>query len=87
VPLQCGLSNLALESAMTAARITAIVLLVAGALALVYGGFSYTSEDTAAKLGPVELKVETEKRVNVPLWAGVAAIVAGGLVLVGASRK
>lgn len=72
---------------MGAARITAIVVIVAGILALVYGGFSYTKEDTAAKLGPLELKVEQKKTVNIPMWAGIAAIVGGGLVLVGAGRK
>ena len=72
---------------MGAARITAIVVIVAGIQALVYGGFSYTKEDTAAKLGPLELKVEQKKTVNIPMWAGIAAIVGGGLVLVGAGRK
>lgn len=68
-------------------RIVAIVAIVAGALALLYGGFSYTTENTAAKLGPLELKVEEKNRVNVPVWAGVSAIVAGGLVLLGVGRK
>ena len=68
-------------------RIAAIVILVAGVLALAYGGFSYTSKDTAAKLGPLEIKVEKENRVNVPVWAGVAAIVVGGLLFVGAPRR
>ncbi|OWQ93822.1 hypothetical protein CDN99_05145 [Roseateles aquatilis] len=68
-------------------RIIAVILIVAGVLGLVYGGFSYTKENTAAKVGPIELKVEETKRVNVPLWAGIAAIVGGGLVLLGAARK
>jgi hypothetical protein len=72
---------------MNGIRMTGLALIVAGALALLYGGFSYTKEETAAKLGPVELKVESKKNVNIPVWAGVAAVVAGGLVLVGASRK
>ena len=72
---------------MGALRITAVVVIVAGILALVYGGFSYTKEDTAAKLGPIELKVEQKKTVNIPMWAGIAAIVGGGLVLVGMGRK
>lgn len=72
---------------MGTVRIAAIAVIVAGALALLYGGFSYTTEDTAAKLGPLELKIEQKKQVNVPVWAGVAAIVAGGLVLVGVGRK
>lgn len=72
---------------MGAIRIFAVILIVAGVLGLVYGGFSYTEKDTAAKLGPIELKVEQTKRVNVPVWAGIAAIAVGGLVLLGAGRK
>ncbi len=72
---------------MTPIRIAAIVIVVAGVLALAYGGFSYTSKDTAAKAGPLELKVEKENHVNVPVWAGVVAIVAGGLLFVGAGRR
>lgn len=72
---------------MTAIRAIAIAAIVLGALGLVYGGFSYTKESTAAKLGPVELKVEQKENVNVPVWAGIGAIVAGGLVLVGTARK
>jgi hypothetical protein len=72
---------------MGTVRFVAILAIVAGALALLYGGFSYTTENTAAKLGPLELKVEEKSRVNVPVWAGVAAIVAGGLVLIGVGRK
>jgi hypothetical protein len=72
---------------MNTLRIAAIASIVAGALALLYGGFSYTTEDTAAKIGPIELKVEQKKRVNVPLWAGIAAVAGGGLVLVATARK
>jgi hypothetical protein len=75
------------EISMNGLRVTALALIVAGVLALAYGGFSYTKENTALKLGPVELKVQEKERVNVPVWAGLAGIVAGGLLLVGASRK
>lgn len=64
-----------------------IALLVAGVLALVYGSFSYTKDTTAVKLGPVELSVKEKKTVNVPIWAGVGAIVAGGLLLVFGAKK
>ncbi len=65
-------------------RILAIALLVAGALALAYGGFSYTSETHDAKLGPVEISITEKERVNVPLWAGVALLaVGGGILLIG----
>ncbi len=72
---------------MNGLRMTAIAIMIAGALALAYGGFSYTKDTTALKLGPVELKVQERKTINIPLWAGVAAIVAGGLMLVVGGRK
>jgi len=65
-------------------RMLAIVLLVAGALALAYGGFSYTSETHEANLGPLEIAITEKERVNVPVWAGVALlVVGGGLLLTG----
>lgn len=66
---------------MNAAKILAIVLIVAGGLALVYGGFTYTKETHEAKLGPIELSVKDKETVNVPVWAGVGAIVAGVILL------
>ena len=62
-------------------KIVALLLIVAGLLSLVYGGFSYDRDKTALKLGPLELKVTEKETVNVPVWAGVGAIVAGGLLL------
>jgi len=72
---------------MNAIRIAAIALIVAGTLGLVYGGFSYTTETHATKLGPIELKVTEKERINVPIWAGVAGILIGGALLVFAGRK
>ena len=72
---------------MNGTRIIGIVLLVAGALALVYGGFSYTDEETAAKVGPLELKVEQQETVNIPLWAGVAAVLGGGVLVLLPGRR
>ncbi|MEP7301335.1 MAG: hypothetical protein ABI699_07380 [Caldimonas sp.] len=62
-------------------KFVAIALIVAGLLGLVYGSFSYTKEKTAVKLGPLELSVKEKETVNVPVWAGVGAIVVGGLLL------
>ena len=64
-------------------RVLAIVLIAAGAAALMYKGFTYTKDSSTTKLGPIELTVKDEKRVNVPTWVGVVALVAGvGLVLI-----
>lgn len=72
---------------MNSLKAFAIVVVILGVLAIGYGGFSYTKESTALKVGAVELKVQEKKNVNIPLWAGIAAVVGGGLVLVGASRR
>ncbi|HME68707.1 MAG TPA: hypothetical protein VKM54_02445 [Myxococcota bacterium] len=66
---------------MSAVKIGGIVLIIAGILGLVYGGFSYTKETHEAKLGPLELSIKDTEKVNVPVWAGVGAIVAGGILL------
>ena len=68
-------------------RIVGLVLLIAGALALAYGGFTYTKETTKAEVGPMELTVKDQETVNIPLWAGVAALVGGGGILLMGSRK
>ena len=70
-----------LENSVNATKLAGLVLVVAGALALAFGGFSYTKDSNALKLGPIELSVKQKETVNVPLWAGIAAVVAGGLLL------
>jgi hypothetical protein len=73
---------------MNAVKMAAIVLIAAGVLGLVYGGFSYTKDTHEAKLGPLELSVKDKQTVNVPVWAGVGAIViGGGLLLVGGKKS
>ena len=72
---------------MSAVKIVGIVLIVAGVLGLLYGNFSYTKETHQAKIGPLELKVKEKETVNVPTWAGVAAIVIGGVLLVVPLKK
>ena len=72
---------------MNKIRIAAIVLIVAGTLGLAYGSFSYTKETHEAKLGPIEMSVKEKQTVNVPVWAGVGAIVLGGALLLVGSKK
>jgi uncharacterized membrane protein YidH (DUF202 family) len=73
---------------MNAVKIVAIVLILGGVLGLVYGSFSYTKETHEAKLGPIELSVKDKQTVNVPVWAGVGAIVMGAaLLLLGNKRS
>lgn len=65
---------------MSALKIVAILLIVAGIAGLIYGKFTYTKSTHDVNLGPIELAVKEKKTVNVPLWAGIATIVAGGLL-------
>ena len=66
---------------MNALKMLGIALIVLGALGLVYGSFTYTKETHDAKIGPIELSVKDKETVNIPVWAGVGAIVAGAVLL------
>lgn len=74
---------------MTPTKIVALVLIAAGVLALVYGGFTYTKDRHELGVGPLSFEVAEKERVNVPMWAGVASIVVGVVLLVtgGARRR
>ncbi|MFZ3086561.1 MAG: hypothetical protein WA123_00685 [Methylotenera sp.] len=66
---------------MNTVKMFAIALIVAGALGLAYGSFTYTKETHEAKIGPIELSIKDKETVNIPVWAGVAAMVAGAILL------
>jgi len=66
---------------MDAIKIVAGALVVSCILGLVYGNFTYTRETHEAKIGPIELSVKEKETINVPVWAGVGAIVGGGILL------
>lgn len=72
---------------MNATRIVGILLIVAGIAAIGLGSFSFTKETHQAKLGPLEFSVKEQQTVNIPAWAGVAAIVVGGALLLLGGKK
>lgn len=72
---------------MGATKIIGIILIVAGALGLGYGSFSFTKDTHTAKIGSIQLSVKEKETVNVPVWAGIAAILAGGVILLAGSRR
>ena len=72
---------------MDSLKVIAIVLIIAGALGLVYQQFSFTKETHSAKIGPLELSVKEKETVNVPLWASIGAIGVGVVLLVTGRKK
>jgi len=72
---------------MNALKVVALALIAAGILGLMYGGFTYTKNTHEAKIGPIEMAVKEKETVNVPVWAGVGAIVVGAALLLAGGRK
>ena len=72
---------------MNSLKMAGLALIIAGALGIAYGGFSYTKDTTAVKLGPIELTVKERETVNVPLWAGIGAIALGAALFVMGGKK
>ncbi len=73
---------------MNAAKLIGILLIAAGVLGLVYGGFSFTKASHDLKVGPIELSVKEKQSVSVPTWAGAGAILIGaGLLVFGGSKR
>jgi hypothetical protein len=72
---------------MSSAKIADLVLIVAGVLALAYGGFTYSKQTTAVNLGPIQLNVTERKTVPIPVWAGIGAMVVGGVLLVAGGKR
>jgi len=56
-------------------------LIVAGVLGLAYGSFTYTKETHSANVGPINLSVKDKETINVPVWAGIVAVLVGGGLL------
>ena len=68
-------------------KIAGILLIVAGVAALIYGGFSYTSQKKAVDLGAIQIDRTEHHTLPVPPILGIVAIVGGGvLVYLGAKK-
>lgn len=72
---------------MAGRQLIGVILIVAGVLGLIYGGFSYTKETHEAKIGPLQFSIKEKETVNVPLWVGIGAIGIGVVLLVVGGRK
>jgi hypothetical protein len=65
---------------MNPTKLVATVLIIAGVLGLAYGSFSYKENTTVAQVGPIQINARETHTVNVPVWAGLGAMVVGGLL-------
>jgi hypothetical protein len=72
---------------MNATKIAGIILIVIGLAGFFTGGFSFTRDRTAAKVGPIELTVKDKQSVNIPQWLSIGAVVLGGVLLVAGFKK
>lgn len=75
------------EPEINALRMVGIALIVIGLAGFFTGGFSFTKDTTAAKIGPLELTVQEKESVNIPQWLSLGAVALGALVLVAGFRK
>ncbi len=63
------------------------LLILGGVIALSVGGFSFTTRDKVAEVGPVQVTTEHERSVPLsPVLSGLA-IAAGVVLIVASSRK
>ena len=71
---------------MKPGAVVGALLILAGIIMLTVGGFSFTSRERVADVGPIEVTAERERSVPVsPIVAGLAII--GGLVLIATSIR
>jgi hypothetical protein len=72
---------IAQEDTMNTTKIVGTLLIVAGTLGLIYGGFSYTREKHDVKLGSLQFSLAEKDTVYIPVWAGAGAIGVGAILL------
>jgi LPXTG-motif cell wall-anchored protein len=66
---------------MDGKKFAAILLIGIGALALIYGGVTYTKDVHQVDVGSLHMSVDEKQHITIPVWAGIGALVAGGLLL------
>ena len=66
---------------MTLRRIVGVVLVIIGLVSLIWGGISWTNEETVIDLGPIEARTEERETLPLPPIVGGLALVAGVVLL------
>jgi hypothetical protein len=65
----------------------ALLLIILGALAIGYQGFTYVTRDKVIDVGPLEVTTEKHKTVFLPPLLGGVVLAAGVALLLTNSRK
>ncbi|HEY0668624.1 MAG TPA: hypothetical protein VGD22_10635 [Sphingobacteriaceae bacterium] len=67
-------------------RTTGIILIIIGAIMLIWTGFSYTKKEKIIDAGPIQITADKQERVNWPPYLGGILII-GGIIIVASSKK
>src|ERR1700733_9504026 len=67
--------------------IAGILLIVFGALALAYQGFTYTHRERVLDVGPIHATKDTQEHIPIPPILGGVAFVAGVVLLVSGGKR
>jgi len=67
-------------------RTVGLLLIVLGAIALIWGGITYTKREEIVDVGPIEIQADTKERIPLPPILGAIALV-GGIVLIASSGR
>lgn len=68
-------------------RLTAILIIIGGVLALVYGSFTYTKVTQKTNIGPIDVSIKEKETINIPVWTGAGAIAFGSLILLFGNKR
>ena len=76
-----------LEVTVTPRRIVGLVLVIIGLISLLWGGISWTREETIVDIGPIEARSQERETIPLPPIVGGIALVAGTILLVVRERS
>jgi uncharacterized membrane protein YidH (DUF202 family) len=72
---------------MSVRRIIGALLVIVGMVALLWGGISWTREETVLDAGPLEIEAEKRERIRLPPAVGASVLIGGIVLLVMPKRR
>ncbi|MFD2871284.1 hypothetical protein ACFS5N_02315 [Mucilaginibacter ximonensis] len=67
-------------------KLIGIILIIVGAIMLVWTGFTYTKKEKVVDAGPIQISADKQHTVNWPPYLGGILLI-GGIVIVVTSKK